>query len=139
MKNKFTLFSLILAIFISGNVLSSNNEFTELTTFKDNKGYILGKAYVHYVDTNVFDYLKITKNTNKHEVILYTVDKTKFISPKGIETEVYPTGFYGYEVIMIKNNYLVISYLRNQGNNVSDDITIEWNEDLKQFGILKAP
>ena len=136
MKRVLKLLVLVSGTLIACNVISETNEYDELASFTDIKGNHIGTAYVHYVSKNIFDTLKITNNKKE---TLYNIEKTKFISAKSLETEVYAKGFYGYKALLIKPNYIVIQYLRNNGSNVSDDITIKWYENEQHFGLLRAP
>ena len=49
----------------------------------------------------------------------------KFYNKKGLDKSVDPDGFWGYQIVLKKDKYFVLSYLSNKGKNISDDITIE--------------
>jgi len=116
-----------------------STEYTQIHSFYDKDEKLLGSVYVKYLDKDVFTSMLIEKEVNGRKDTLYFINFNKLISKKGIEAEVFNEGFYGYKVIMKKNDYIVLSYLRNYGKDVSDDITIEWNYKEGLFELMKAP
>ena len=48
-------------------------------------------------------------------------------------------GFYGYIFVLKRNDYFILTYLRNKGTNVSDDVTIEWNYESNILEKQKSP
>ena len=99
----------------------------------------LGNVYAKYISDDVFTSMVIKINAEGRNEILYFIDSTRLIKKDGIDIEVFAEGFYGYKVVLAKDDYIVINYLRNKGKNVSDDITIEWNYAEKKFQMMKAP
>lgn len=99
----------------------------------------LGSVYVKYINDTVFTSMVIKKEIEGGNEILYFIDSIQLISKNGIDEEVFSEGFYGYIVVLAKDDYIVINYLRNEGKNVSDDVTIEWNYVEKKFQMMKSP
>lgn len=113
--------------------------YTMIHTFRAKDGVELGRVFVKPLNSEVFVSLVITNATNIEDDILYVIDSTKLFSKKGIDTEVAPEGFYGYKIVLKKDDYIVLTYLSNGGKNVSDDLTIAWNYNLKIFELMKTP
>jgi hypothetical protein len=136
--------NIFLVIFCLMNLIaSSQNKVLKVHQFKDKKGSLLGEVYIRPLQgkKDVFDFLQIIKKTAEKPKTLYTIDKHEFTNGKksGNDFEVLINGFYGYKLVLVKPDYIVLSYLRNNGKNVSDDITIEWNYSKKQFEVMKMP
>jgi hypothetical protein len=70
---------------------------------------------------------------------LYKINRNILTNTKGKDIEVFNEGFYGYLFVLKKNDYFVLSYLRNKGSNISDDITIEWNYENNVLEVQKVP
>jgi len=118
-----------------------NSQYGFFHTFYSKDGVLLGKAYVLFIKNSkeIFTSLVITNEINGNIDTLYTIESTKLISKKGIDTEVYKQGFFGYKVILMKNDYIVLVLVNDNGEGVSDNLTIEWNYEEKMFELLKTP
>ena len=110
-------------------------DFQLIHTLKKSDSTIIGYVYVKYINDSVFTDLFVLNNKDT----LYTIQKNVFYNKNGIDLTVYPYDFYGYRIILMKNDNLVLSYLRNGGVNVSDDITIQWNYKSKILETIKIP
>ena len=108
-------------------------------SFYNEDDKLLGNAYVKGRNQDVFTLMLITTENEGEIDTLYFIDSTRLISKKGLDAEVFKDGFYGYKVVMKENDYIVLNSLRDFGERVSDDITIEWDYDEGLFELMKAP
>lgn len=107
--------------------------FIAVHEFKDKSGVLLGQLQVRYINAQVFDSIRIVKNSGKQEEVLYRIDESRFFSKDALEQEVYDPGFYGYKVADLAADHVVLTYIRNKGKSVSDNIMIKWDGDSKSF------
>lgn len=107
--------------------------FIAVHEFKDKNGVLLGHLQVRYINAQVFDSIRIVKNSGKQEEVLYRIDESRFFSKDALEQEVYDPGFYGYKVADLASDHVVLTYIRNKGKSVSDNIMIKWDGDSKSF------
>ena len=142
------LFCIACSSSISNTAIASDNsqfpafnidDYELIHRFYGKDKTFLGSAYAKYRANEVFTSMIILKGDEQNSEVLYFIDKTKLLKKDGIDGTVYPDGFWGYKVIMAKDDYIVINYLRNAGKNVSDDITIKWNYNEQKFQMLKTP
>jgi len=115
----------------------NNNQYIKVHTFKDKEGNVLGNMYVNLIKENIFTSLVITGETELDT--LYFIDQYNFYNKKGIDFKVNKDNFYGYKIELKKNDYFVLVYLQNNGLNISDPVTIEWNYSDEIFEIMKTP
>lgn len=114
------------------------DNYSFIHTFKDKKDEIIGNVYIKYITHEFFSSMLIMGADNKDT--LYFIDKTKFRGKEGLEDELIENNenkFFGYKIVTKKNDYITIVYFSNFGNNISDYITIEWNDEKKMFELLK--
>lgn len=123
------------ALLLSGIPLvgAQDDEFIAIHEFKAKNGTSLGQLYVRYKTAEVFDSIRIVKKTGKQEEVLYRIDESRFFSRDALEQEVYDPGFYGYKVANLAADHVVLTYIRNKGKSVSDDIMIKWDGDSGAF------
>jgi len=114
------------------------SDFKYVHTFRSNSKE-LGKVYANYFNKDIFDTLYIINTINNYSDTLYSIEHDKFKNKNGIDINVYPDDFWGYSIVLKKNSYIILSYFRNKGKNISDDITIQWNKKEKIFQVLKTP
>ena len=112
-----------------------NSAFLKVHSLKRKDGKFIGDIYVKFINDTIFTELYIVNKTDT----LYSIKKSILVNTKGKDIEVFSDGFYGYKFVLKKNEYIVLSYYRNKGANVSDDITIEWNYDRNLLEVQKAP
>jgi hypothetical protein len=125
----------VFALLLSGIPVAEaqNDEFITIHEFKNKSGVSLGKLQVRYVAKEMFDSLRIIKTTGKQEAVLYRIDESRFYSGDALEQEVYDPGFYGYKVASLAADHVVLTYMRNKGKSVSDNIMIKWDSDSAAF------
>jgi hypothetical protein len=123
------------ALLLSGMTFAQAEDdgFIGIHEFKDKNGASLGKLQVRYISKEVFDSLRIVKTKGKQEDVLYRVDKSGFYSRDALEQEVYDPGFYGYKIASLASDHVLLTYVRNKGKSVSDNIIIKWNSDSAAF------
>ena len=56
----------------------------------------------------------------------------------GVEAKVSKENLYGYKIVLAKPSYIVIVMTSPDGHGISDDITIEFDENNKEFHLLKT-
>ena len=110
--------------FGTGELIEENNtEFIKIHSLKKNDNTFIGDIYVKFINDSVFTDLNVINESDT----LYSIKRNVFLNKVGNDIDVFSDGFYGYIFVLKKNDYFVLSYLRNNGLNVSDDITIEWS------------
>jgi hypothetical protein len=123
---------MVIALVFSGMaVAGEEGAFRQVNEFKDKSGASLGRMEVRYIADEVFDSMRIVQGT----AVLYRIEKSSFYSKDELEEEVFDKSFYGYNVVDLADDYVMLSYLRNKGKSASDDIRIQWNEASKTFHI----
>lgn len=115
--------------------LPNKSTFTKVYTLTKKDNSVIGDIYAKYVDDSVFTDLYIVNERDT----LYVIKKNILANTKGKDIEVFNEGFYGYLFVLKKNDYFVLSYLRNKGSNISDDITIEWNYENNILEVQNVP
>jgi hypothetical protein len=108
---------------------------SELHRFVGENGETLGVAYVEYFDGALFEKLRIESEGKT----VFRIQNEYIIGPKEIEATVSKENLYGYKVELAKPNYLVLVMAAPDGHGISDNITIEWVKELKEFHLLKTP
>ena len=149
MKSIILLFLIINTSFCTLNTgeTKSNNpqisyfiDMQMVHTFKSKDGNVLGNVYVKPLNGDIFSSLIIAKTEKGKTDTLYFINRTKLINAKKVvETKVLEKGFYGYKIVLKKDTYIVLTALGNNGKDVSDDITIEWNQTEHKFELQKTP
>lgn len=107
----------------------------KLYTMTTEDGSDIGTVYAIFINDSVFTRLEVV---NENDTI-YQIDSTRFIGAAGLEETVYENGFYGYVFRVKEQDYFTVSYLRNSGRNISDDITVEWNPQANRLELMKLP
>ncbi len=115
----------------------SSEQYTIMHSFKDKKGNAIGIMYASMIKENIFTSLIIV-GAEKTDT-LYTIQQNIFSNKKGVDFKVNNNHFYGYKLELKKDDYFVTTYLQNEGRNVSDPITIEWNDLDKVFEKRNIP
>jgi len=146
---KYYLFSLSLLFAACTSSANDGNKFPEFN--KDEykiihqlygqEKNIIGAVYAKYLD-DVFTSLVIIDEEREDNQILYYIDRTRFINADGIEFEIEENDnnkFYGYKVALLGQGHIVVYYLSNGGQDESDNITIEWNNEEKKFKKYELP
>ena len=118
------------------NRLNDSN-FELIHSLVDENGTKLGDVYVKYVADEVFDSLYILNLSEGNNDTLYSIIKTQLLNREGLDIKVYEKDFYGYKVVIAKPDYIVLNYLRKQGEYVSDNIKIYWNYRKGLFEVFK--
>jgi hypothetical protein len=124
----------------SPNILQEDVQLFHV--FKSNEGQILGFAYVSFMDKlneNLFTSLTIVDNHVNPVDTLYFIGTTKFIGKNGTDLEFIGNEFYGYKIMLLKPDYIVIALVDENGEAISDNVTVEWNYSNKSFEMLKTP
>jgi hypothetical protein len=123
------------ALLLSGMTFAQaeNDEFITIHEFKTKSGVLLGRLQVRYIASDVFDSLKIVKMAAKQEEVLYRIDESRFYSRDALEQEVYDPGFYGYKIASMAADQVLLTYMRNKGKSVSDNIMIQWDPGSASF------
>lgn len=117
-------------------LLSKNKtEFIKVHTLIKNDKTLIGDIFVKFINDSIFTDLYVINESDT----LFSIKGSDFQNKKGIDFDVFSNGFYGYFFVLKKPDYFVLSYLRNNGVNVSDDITIEWNYDKNILETQKLP
>ena len=137
---------ILLMFMIVMNCNSQNNHQNKIITNKYELAHTLkidslnsASVFVRYFKDGLFDTLYIVKKVSGKSDTLYSIERDLFKNKKGKDLAVYPKNFYGYSFVLRKDKYIVLSYLRNKGENISDNITIQWNELSNRFQVLKTP
>ncbi len=149
-KNLFTsILIIIVFIFVTfyfinqkeqyKKIILNNNDVTYISTLKNKEGVTLGKIYVTYISKDIFKSLYVAKEVDDKNIIIYKVNDTGFSNTLGKDLEISQGGFYGYQFSLIKDEYFVLHYLTDNGNSVSDDVTVKWNNDKNVFEVQKTP
>jgi hypothetical protein len=115
----------------------NKDDITLAGTLKTSDGSILGEIYVTYIDRNVFSSLYISKEVDNKNIIVYKINSDGFFNTLGREQEISNINFYGYEFTRIEKDAFIVHLLTNNGKNVSDDFTVEWNYDKNIFEIQR--
>lgn len=128
-------YMLAFALLFSGIAIAQaqSDGFTAIHEFKNKSGVSLGQLQVRYIAREVFDSLRIVKTTGKREDVLYRIDESRFYSGDRLEQEVYDPGFYGYKIATLAADHVVVTYMRNKGKSVSDNIMIKWDAESASF------
>lgn len=113
----------------------NKTEFIKVHSLKKNDNTLIGDIYVKFINDSVFTDLYVINEFDT----LYSIKRSTFLNKEGKDIDVFSDGFYGYLFVHKKNDYFVLSYLRNNGANVSDDITIEWIYDKNILETQKLP
>lgn len=120
----------------TGKLLKENKtKFIKVHSLKRNDNTLIGDIYVKFINDSVFTDLYVINESDT----LYSIKRNTFLNKEGKDIDVFRDGFYGYLFVLKKNDYFVLSYLRNNGKNVSDDITIEWSYDKNILESQKLP
>lgn len=120
---------------INENKLPDDNVFTKVYSLKKKDNSAIGDVYVKFINDSIFTDLCVVNEKDT----LYTIKRNFLTNTKGKDIEVFNDGFYGYLFVLKKNDYFVLSYLRNNGSNISDDISIEWNYQDNILEVQKVP
>lgn len=149
-NNIYLLLSMLILLNCSGKTSQKGNSsnggteklmkenistFINVHSLKKIDHTLIGDIYAKFINDSIFTDLYVFNESDT----LYSIKKSTFLNKEGKDIEVYNDGFYGYLFVLKKNDYIVLSYLRNNGANVSDDITIEWNYDKNILESQKLP
>ncbi len=110
-------------------------QFNKVYSLSKKNGDFIGDIFVNSTKDTIFNYLYVV---NKKDTI-YKIEKNILRNANGIDIQLYPKGFDGYIFFIIRKDYFVLSGLSNNGENVSDDINIEWNYEKGLLEVLKTP
>jgi hypothetical protein len=113
----------------------NKTEFIKVHSLKKNDNTLIGDIYVKFINDSIFTDLYVVNESDT----IYSIKRSNFLNKEGKDIDVFSDGFYGYLFVLKKNDYFVLSYLRNNGANVSDDITIEWSYDKNILESQKLP
>ena len=126
-----------LSVILFFTLLIQSDVYEPIYTFHNKKGETLGSLQGIKKNNEIYTHLRIVGNEQE---VLYFIDKTKLYSGEDLELDIVAGGeFYGYKIILTKPDYVVLSYLTNDGKNVSDDITIEYDYKQHKFKRLILP
>ena len=114
---------------------NNRNGYEKVHSLFKKDGTFIGDVYVSFINDDIFKDLYVIDETDT----IYSVSRDVFSNAKGEDIRVFGEGFFGYRILLKKQDYIVLSYLRNTGANVSDDITIEWNYDHNVLEVQKVP
>lgn len=120
--------------------ISDSIEYILINTLYDVDSQLLANVYVEGIDGNaIFSKLILSKDYKQESLPLYLIDSTGLYSFKGKDAQLASEDFYGFKIVMIKDDYIVLNYLRKEGDYVSDDFTIQWNYKMGVFELIKTP
>ena len=107
--------------------------------FKDKKGLLLGEVYIKYKAKGIFEQMIILKNRTQSKDTLYSIKGTVFRNPNGVDIEVGKSNFWGYKIVLKRNDYIIVTKVNNKNVGISDNIMISWDYNRKLFEVLKTP
>jgi len=116
-------------------VLADSNIYCKVHSLRTNDGTFIGDVYAKFINDTIFTDLYVISKMDT----LYSIKKSVLSNVDGKDSEVAKDGFYGYKFILKEDDYVVLSYYSNNGINISDDITIEWNYGKHILEIQKVP
>jgi hypothetical protein len=117
--------------------LFQSEKYEKIHKFSNNEGSTIG--YLEGIKKNSTIYTKF-RFTDSKGIVQYSIVKNKLYSEKDLDLSITAGGeFYGYKIVLLKKDYVVLSYYSNNGENVADDITIEYDYNLKKFKRLILP
>lgn len=114
---------------------NKSQQYIKVYTLRRNNNTPIGDVYVKYINDSIFSDLLILNQTDT----LYKITKSTLYRKHKIDIKVSPDLFYGYKFLLKNRDSFTISYLQNNGRNVSDDITIEWNYNQNRMELMKNP
>ena len=120
-------------------VSSTQETYQKIHSFYAKNNSHLGDVLVKYVNDSLISEMLIVNTTNGNIDTLYSIDSTKLSNPHGIDLQFNSAGFFGYLIVLKASDYIVLSFLSNFGENVADDITIEWNYEKNVFERMLTP
>jgi hypothetical protein len=112
-------------------------EISHVGALSKPNGTNLGDIYVTYLNSTVFTSLLVSKKGGNDNVVIYKINKDGFYNTLGKEMAVSRDGFYGYEFTRIDKSDFIVHLLADNGKSVSDDYTIEWNNETGIFEIQR--
>jgi len=114
------------------------NEFEHVYELRNDAHGYLGDVFIRLINDSTFNSLLIINQEQTEADTLYKIDNHILINRKGIDGTVLEEGFWGYRFEIKRDDYFVLVALHNDGQNVSDPITIEWNPETECFESLKV-
>lgn len=123
------------------NVLtpSQSDSLKLVAKLQTRDGEYLADLYVMPVVGEIFESFLIGKVVDGTLDTLYSVNSHNFKSGQNIELTVNSSNFYGYKFALIKDDYIVFHLLRDEGEKISDNMTIKWDYSLNKFKRLVLP
>ncbi len=104
--------------------------------FKDPNGEIVGNLNVVKLNDDVFIELIIT-NTSGEE--LYRFSREGLFEKGNLDLKISSDDFYGYKIESLTDDYIDIYLLTNNGQNISDPVTVQYDFAGKYFKRLVMP
>ena len=114
---------------------NTENKFVKVHSLKKKDSTLIGEIYVRFINDSVFTDLHVINNLDT----INSIKNNVFLNAEGKDIEVFKENFYGYMFIKKGMDYFTLSYLRNKGKNVSDDIRIIWNYEYNILENEKIP
>lgn len=103
-----------------------------------NEGRMIVGIYGKPIAQGIFSELLLINELANAKLIIYLLDRDRFLGINGVEQEPDSALFYGYRMILMGPDYIVVNYLSSSGKNVSDDVTISWNKAMQRFEFEKT-
>ncbi len=70
---------------------------------------------------------------------IYWIRDNFFINKDGVDFEIHSENFFGFYLVHKASNYFVIGGTFNEGKDISDNLTIEWNNEKEQKTTIEHP
>jgi hypothetical protein len=126
-----------LAILIVICALAQCEKYEIIHKFSDKSGNEIAYLKGLKRDKDLYTHFLIENLNNE---TLYSVVENKLFSGNDLELNITEGGdFYGYKILLMKDDYIVLSYFSNNGQNVADDITIKYDHEVGKFKLLVLP
>jgi len=110
-------------------------DFEVIHTLRKKDSTLIGEIYARFIDKDVFDSLYVI---NKGDTI-YSIERNILKNRNGIDLKAPEQGFYGYRIVLKKNDYFVIINLMEGGKKVSDNANIIWDYEKGLLQVEKVP
>ncbi|SDQ04967.1 hypothetical protein [Flagellimonas zhangzhouensis] len=121
----------------NNNIHTEAGEYEWIHEFKTDLGDSLGDLYIKSINDSIFNSLRILSKKDT----IYKIDNLDFWNVNGIDFDIPKNqeNFYGYSIRLLGESHVVLSYYRNKGQNIADDLTLYYESNKKVFEIMMAP
>ncbi len=87
------------------------------------------------VNDTLFNELYILKDMDT----IYQIKDNFFKNKDGVDFEIYADNFSGFYLVLKAPDYIVLGGTFNNGKDISDNLTIEWDPRKELMYLLKLP